>query len=87
MGLHLSRTGRRSASSVQDKNWNTQEVVIGGWRAGTGGRTSGIGALLTGIPGRGRSALYRTGGYRVHRARPGQAERDPEATGDRRITL
>jgi ATP-dependent DNA ligase len=25
-------------------------VVIGGWRAGTGGRTSQIGALLMGIP-------------------------------------
>ncbi|HME46632.1 ATP-dependent DNA ligase [Mycobacterium sp.] len=44
--------GRRSASWIKDKNWNTQEVVIGGWRAGTGGRTSGIGSLLMGIPGR-----------------------------------
>lgn len=43
--------GRRSASWVKDKNWNTQEVVIGGWRAGEGGRSSGIGALLLGIPG------------------------------------
>jgi DNA ligase D-like protein (predicted ligase)/DNA ligase D-like protein (predicted polymerase)/DNA ligase D-like protein (predicted 3'-phosphoesterase) len=42
--------GRRSASWVKDKYWNTQEVVIGGWRAGEGGRTSGIGSLLTGIP-------------------------------------
>jgi bifunctional non-homologous end joining protein LigD len=44
--------GGRSAWWIKDKNWNTQEVVIGGWRAGTGGRSSGIGALLTGIPGR-----------------------------------
>lgn len=44
--------GRRSASWVKDKHWNTQEVVIGGWRAGEGGRSSGIGALLMGIPGR-----------------------------------
>ena len=43
--------GRRSASWVKDKHWNTQEVVIGGWRAGEGGRSSGIGALLMGIPG------------------------------------
>jgi bifunctional non-homologous end joining protein LigD len=43
--------GRRSASWVKHKHWNTQEVVIGGWRAGEGGRTSGIGSLLTGIPG------------------------------------
>ncbi len=42
--------GRRSSSWIKDKIWNTQEVVIGGWREGTGGRTSGIGALLTGIP-------------------------------------
>ena len=43
--------GRRSAAWVKDKNWNTQEVVIGGWREGNGGRSSGIGALLVGIPG------------------------------------
>ena len=45
--------GRRSASWVKDKHWNTQEVVIGGWKAGEGGRTSGIGSLLMGIPGAG----------------------------------
>jgi bifunctional non-homologous end joining protein LigD len=45
--------GRRSASWVKDKYWNTQEVVIGGWRAGEGGRTSGIGSLLVGIPANG----------------------------------
>ncbi len=45
--------GRRSASWVKDKHWNTQEVVIGGWKAGEGGRTSGIGSLLMGIPGSG----------------------------------
>jgi DNA ligase D-like protein (predicted ligase) len=43
--------GRRSASWIKDKYWNTQEVVIGGWRAGEGGRGSGIGSLLMGIPG------------------------------------
>lgn len=42
--------GRRSSSWIKDKYWNTQEVVIGGWRAGEGGRTSGIGSLLMGIP-------------------------------------
>lgn len=42
--------GRRSASWIKDKHWNTQEIVIGGWKAGEGGRTSGIGALLMGIP-------------------------------------
>ena len=43
--------GRRSASWIKDKHWNTQEVVIGGWKAGEGGRSSGIGSLLMGIPG------------------------------------
>src|SRR5579875_3237916 len=42
--------GRRSRSWIKDKHWHTQEVVIGGWRAGEGGRTSGIGSLLMGIP-------------------------------------
>ena len=42
--------GRRSAAWIKDKNWNTQEAVIGGWRLGNGGRSSGIGALLLGIP-------------------------------------
>jgi bifunctional non-homologous end joining protein LigD len=45
--------GRRSQSWIKDKLWLTQEVVIGGWRAGEGGRTSGIGALLIGVPGDG----------------------------------
>jgi DNA ligase D-like protein (predicted ligase)/DNA ligase D-like protein (predicted polymerase)/DNA ligase D-like protein (predicted 3'-phosphoesterase) len=42
--------GRRSLSWIKDKIWNTQEVVIGGWRQGEGGRSSGIGALMLGIP-------------------------------------
>ena len=45
--------GRRSSAWIKDKNWNTQEIVIGGWREGDGGRSSGIGALLMGIPGEG----------------------------------
>ncbi len=42
--------GRRSSSWIKDKHWQTQEVVIGGWKAGEGGRSSGIGSLLMGIP-------------------------------------
>jgi bifunctional non-homologous end joining protein LigD len=42
--------GRRSASWIKDKYWNTQEIVIGGWRTGEGGRSSGIGSLMMGIP-------------------------------------
>lgn len=45
--------GRRSSSWIKDKIWNTQEVVIGGWREGAGGRSSGIGSLVMGIPGDG----------------------------------
>lgn len=45
--------GRRSASWIKDKHWNTQEVVIGGWKAGEGGRSSGIGSLMVGIPSEG----------------------------------
>ena len=45
--------GRRSSSWIKDKLWNTQEVVIGGWRQGEGGRTSGIGSLMLGVPGPG----------------------------------
>jgi bifunctional non-homologous end joining protein LigD len=44
------QAGRRSSAWIKDKIWNTQEVVIGGWREGTGGRTSRIGALMLGIP-------------------------------------
>ncbi|RAV10982.1 ATP-dependent DNA ligase [Mycolicibacterium sp. GF69] len=42
--------GRRSSSWIKDKLWNTQEIVIGGWRQGEGGRSSGIGALVLGVP-------------------------------------
>jgi DNA ligase D-like protein (predicted polymerase)/DNA ligase D-like protein (predicted ligase)/DNA ligase D-like protein (predicted 3'-phosphoesterase) len=44
------QAGRRSSSWIKDKIWNTQEAVIGGWRQGEGGRSSGIGALMLGIP-------------------------------------
>jgi bifunctional non-homologous end joining protein LigD len=44
------QAGRRTPAWIKDKNWNTQEAVIGGWRKGEGGRSSGIGSLLLGIP-------------------------------------
>ena len=62
--------GRRSQSWIKDKLWLTQEVVIGGWRAGEGGRTSGIGALLVGVPDGRRPALRGPGRHRVHRQGP-----------------
>ena len=41
--------GRRSASWLKIKNIRRQEVVIGGWKAGEGGRAGGIGSLLIGV--------------------------------------
>jgi bifunctional non-homologous end joining protein LigD len=42
--------GRRSRSWIKIKHHRTQEVVIGGWRAGNGRRADTVGALLLGIP-------------------------------------
>ena len=42
--------GRRGASWIKVKHHLAQEVVIGGWRAGRGGRAGRIGSLLLGIP-------------------------------------
>ena len=42
--------GRRSAAWLKVKNIRTQEVVIGGWRPGSGNREGTIGALLVGVP-------------------------------------
>jgi bifunctional non-homologous end joining protein LigD len=41
--------GRRSQSWLKIKNIHRQEVVIGGWKPGEGGRTGGIGSLLVGV--------------------------------------
>lgn len=45
------RPGRRVAEWVKVKVVNTQEVVIGGWTDGKGGRGASLGSLLVGIPG------------------------------------
>jgi bifunctional non-homologous end joining protein LigD len=42
--------GRRSPDWIKIKNIRTQEVVVGGWRAGTGRRSDTIGSLLVGLP-------------------------------------
>jgi bifunctional non-homologous end joining protein LigD len=42
--------GYRGSSWLKGKNWLMQEIVIGGWRWGTGSREGRIGALLMGIP-------------------------------------
>jgi bifunctional non-homologous end joining protein LigD len=41
--------GRRSQSWLKIKNLRRQEVVIGGWQPGEGGRAGGIGSLLVGV--------------------------------------
>ncbi len=41
--------GRRSASWRKIKNVHRQEVVIGGWKPGEGGRAGWIGSLLVGV--------------------------------------
>jgi bifunctional non-homologous end joining protein LigD len=41
--------GRRSPSWLKIKNIRRQEVVIGGWKPGEGGRAGGIGSLLVGV--------------------------------------
>jgi bifunctional non-homologous end joining protein LigD len=41
--------GRRSQSWLKIKNIRRQEVVIGGWKPGEGGRAGGIGSLLVGV--------------------------------------
>ncbi|MDQ4502560.1 ATP-dependent DNA ligase [Sinomonas sp. ASV322] len=42
--------GRRSGAWLKIKHERTQEVVVGGWRTGKGGREGTIGSLLVGIP-------------------------------------
>ena len=41
--------GRRSPSWIKVKHEHTQEVIIGGWKPGEGGREGRIGSLLLGI--------------------------------------
>ncbi|MDQ0754548.1 ATP-dependent DNA ligase [Arthrobacter sp. B3I4] len=42
--------GQRSRSWLKLKFEKTQEVVVGGWRPGKGGRSDSVGSLLLGIP-------------------------------------
>ncbi len=44
-------SGRRSSAWIKIKHHRAQEVVVGGWRPGSGSRASGIGSLLVGVPG------------------------------------
>jgi bifunctional non-homologous end joining protein LigD len=54
-GVMAKRTGgryvgQRSRSWLKLKVERTQEVVVGGWRPGKGGRRESVGSLLLGIP-------------------------------------
>ena len=54
-GVMAKRTGgryvgQRSRSWLKLKLGKTQEVVVGGWRPGNGGRRDTVGSLLLGIP-------------------------------------
>jgi bifunctional non-homologous end joining protein LigD len=44
------RPGRRHPDWTKVKSFRTQEVVIGGWTEGRGGREGSLGALLLGVP-------------------------------------
>ena len=43
-------SGQRTRTWIKIKLEQTQEVVVGGWRPGKGGRQSSVGSLLVGIP-------------------------------------
>ena len=43
--------GRRSKNWLKSKNWLELDVVVGGWKWGTGRRSDTIGSVLVGIPG------------------------------------
>lgn len=43
--------GKRSRYWIKSKNWLEEDVVIGGWKWGTGKREGTIGSILVGIPG------------------------------------
>ncbi|MFP5311535.1 MAG: non-homologous end-joining DNA ligase, partial [Actinomycetes bacterium] len=55
-GVMAKRTDSRYVSGQRTRTWiklkteQTQEVVVGGWRPGKGGRADTVGSLLVGIP-------------------------------------
>ncbi|NUT72610.1 ATP-dependent DNA ligase [Pseudarthrobacter sp. C4D7] len=59
-GVMAKRTDSRYVSGQRTRTWiklkteRTQEVVVGGWRPGKGGRQDTVGSLLVGIPDGGR---------------------------------
>lgn len=59
-GVMAKRTDSRYVSGQRTRTWiklkteRTQEVVVGGWRPGKGGREETVGSLLVGIPAGGK---------------------------------
>jgi bifunctional non-homologous end joining protein LigD len=59
-GVMAKRTDSRYVSGQRTRTWikikleQTQEVVVGGWRPGKGGRQGSVGSLLVGIPDAGK---------------------------------
>jgi bifunctional non-homologous end joining protein LigD len=55
-GVMAKRSDSRYVSGQRTRTWikikleQTQEVVVGGWRPGKGGRQRSVGSLLVGIP-------------------------------------
>jgi bifunctional non-homologous end joining protein LigD len=47
-------SGQRTRTWIKIKLEQTQEVVVGGWRPGKGGRQGSVGSLLVGIPDSGK---------------------------------
>ena len=61
--------GRRTPAWRKIKNVPRQEVVIGGWKPGEGGRAGEIGSLLVGVLRRRRAGVQRARRHRVHASR------------------
>jgi bifunctional non-homologous end joining protein LigD len=52
------RSGSRNGNWIKVKRERTQEVVVGGWTAGSGSRAPGFGALVLGVPDGDGSLVY-----------------------------
>ena len=61
--------GQRSRSWLKLKFERTQEVVVGGWRPGKGGRGQSVGSLLLGIPDGSKLRYVGPGGQRLQHPR------------------
>ena len=81
------RPGSRSKDWLKIKNRIRTDVVIGGFTAGTGARSTTFGALLVGVPRRRTTALCRRRRHRLHAGDARRAGRTPPPTGDRDVPV